>query len=341
MTDGGWLGFLADEQRTTFHGPGALRQVAFQLAEPDGVTSLFLAANLLALALFRSHRKEAAQQLCNQEIDFAVRRSRTAGWPLLAMGALQAQINLVRMETYEPDPAPALHQLALLEPLAAGEPATLPALELDAATVAAMLAAGLPLRELARNVLVADTCKTLHRHGYRDRLLQAAADLTQRFPAASREAGPHHAAEAPWLLDALGQPPIPWPATAGSLGQRRLALVRWCHLAAHQAAAGEPDRAAHLACSLLAEDGLFRGSFASALTPLRWAAALADTLGRAGRSELAGPVLRRVLADPATPGDPTLDRGLRLRLAVPPAPEPDPAPAIDDLLAQTLDRLAS
>jgi hypothetical protein len=284
-------GFLADEERPPYAGDDALRYVkqTVDCGPDDGL--LYTAANLLALQLFRAGQAHEAELVCLAEIDYALRRSATAAWPELALCALQAQINLIRMELYRPDPDQGLRWLALLEPLAFGRPARLPALNLDAATVRSMLGAGLPVRELARNVVIVDTCKALYRHRRHEALLSSATGLSARFSGTGLAGAPHHAAEAPWLVAASDQPALAADALAqAGLHRRRLAFIQLSHRAAQRADAGDRAKGAELAALLLTRRHLVKGPFADPATPWRWTAFLADVLRRAGRHDLAGPV---------------------------------------------------
>ncbi|HZN16645.1 MAG TPA: hypothetical protein VFB84_00345 [Micromonosporaceae bacterium] len=337
-----WLGFLADEQRVAYHGPAALHHVATLLDRPDStVEDTFVAANLLALSVFRAGEAEQARHLCRAEIAYALRRRHRADWPLYAMYALQPQVNLFRLQGYGAQADEALEGLARLAPLTKGRGAELPDLSLDTGTVSAMDAAGLPVRALARNVHIADTCKILYRHGPEERLCHAAAELCARYPQAGTE-GPHHAAEAPWLVAALDQAPVALDAVGhGRARVRWLAYIRLVHVAAHRAAQGDHRDAVRLASLLVGRWGAVTGRFTSAVTPLRWLAALGDTLQHCGRDDLAEPVLRRVLAHAAA-GDPVLTAGLRTRLGLLPAPPAGPAPAeLPELVGRMLDRLAA
>ncbi|HET8659762.1 MAG TPA: hypothetical protein VFM55_12275 [Micromonosporaceae bacterium] len=338
-----WLGFLADEQRVAYRGPAALHHVAALLDRPAGtVEDTFVAANLLALSVFRAGEVEQARHLCRAEIAYALRRRHRADWPLYAMYALQPQVNLFRLQGYGAQADEALAGLAGLAPLTEGHGAELPDLSLDTGTVGAMDAAGLPVRALARNVHISDTCKILYRHGLAERLCQEAAELCARYPRAGTE-GPHHAAEAPWLVAALDQAPVPPDAVGrGRVRVRWLAYIRLVHVAAHRAAQGDHHDAVRLASWLVGRWDALTGRFTSAVTPLRWLATLGDTLQRCGRDDLAEPVLRRVLVNAAAAGDPALTAGLRARLGLPPAPPAGPAPPeLPELVSRMLDRLSA
>jgi hypothetical protein len=342
-----WLGFLSDEQRAVLHGRSALRRVHALIQAPTGdVEDLYVAANLLALVLFRQGRVVESRQLCRDEIGYALRRRGTGGWPLLAMLALQPQINLLRIDGYGHDVDGALAGFRQFEEIGDGRGVALPEITLDTGDVDRIKRAGLPLRATIRNVTIADSCKILWRHGQLDRLLAHADRLCRRWPAT-----PHliqHAAEAPWLIDALTRPPLPTAELerVSDRSSRRLTYVQLLHVAAQAAGAGQVTLGRDTAVALHQRRDMLGGAYASALTPLRCLASLADTLRRLGRDDLATPLLHEVLARPETRADRVLHQGLQARLGIRaddgrPTAEEGPAYDSGQLLAELRSRLVA
>lgn len=330
-----WPGFLADEARP----PAA----AVMLAWVDGLLSrapvdedLFTAANLLALAVFRAGDVDLARRISHEEIAYALRRA--GDGPVYLMYALQPQINLLRIDGHGADPEGALDGLDHLACLAFGLGVELPALSISARDVARLDEAKLPVRRVARTAHVVDTCKILLRHRWWDRLAAAGATLLAQHPEV-HETGPHHAVEALWL----GAPGAQVPPDEGALegGPRaavHLAFLQLIHHTAHLADLGVEDEVVDRATRMLARRDVLDGRFASPVTALRWQASLADSLARAGRGDLAGPVWEDVYQGAA--GDPLLARGVAERLGLAPEREPDRREEISALAGRLLQRLA-
>ncbi len=121
----------------------------------------------------------------------------------------------------------------------------------------------------------------------------------------------------------------------------RLAFLQLMHHTAHLAGLGRQEEAVRQATRLLARRDIMDGRFASPLTPLRWRASLADSLLRAGRPDLAEPVLGDVHRESG--GDLQLHRGVAERLGVDVAEE-EPRAGREETLAlaeRVLDRLST
>ncbi|NUR58372.1 MAG: hypothetical protein HOV87_06720 [Catenulispora sp.] len=306
------------------------------LARPPDDESLFIAANLIALVAFRTGDVGLARRISQEEIGYALRRQ--ADGPVYLMYALQPQINLLRIDGYGSDPDGALDGLGSLARLASGLGMELPELSISMEQVARLDAAGLPVRRVARTTHIVDTCKILYRHRLWERLAEAGTALLARYPDV-RGTGPHHAAEALWLGAAAQQPPPDANALDGAPVQAvRLAFLQLMHHTAHLADLGRREEAVRQAASLLARADILDGSFTSPMTPLRWRASLADSLLRAGRMDLAEPVLSEV--HHGSGGDSPLHRGIAERLGVPAQEEPRAGREETLALAgQVLDRL--
>ncbi|GAA3455253.1 hypothetical protein [Dactylosporangium matsuzakiense] len=330
-----WLGFLADEARPPT-GIVALSWVESLLSRPPDDEGLYVAANLIALAVFRAGEADLARHISHEEIGYALRRE--ARDPVYLLYALQPQINLLRLDGYGPDPDRALRGLDALARLAAGLDLELPALSISAAQVRRLDEAGLPVRKAARDAHIIDTCKLLWRLGRPDRLVEAADGLLARYPEAAG-GGPHHAAEALWLAAPESQAPPPTAALdSGPRPAVHLAFLRLIHHTARLADLGETEPVVGLATRLLTRQDILGGPYASALTPLRWRAALADSLLRVGRADLAEPVLRA--AHHNAFGDPQLARGTAERLGMAAHVPPVDRDAAVALAHRVLDRLS-
>lgn len=317
-----WLGFLADEARPPAAGV-MLSWVDGLLARPPDDESLFVAANLIALVAFRAGDVDLARRISREEIGYALRRQ--ADGPVYFMYALQPYINLLRIDGYGSDPDKALDGLDDLSRLASGlgmEPPVMepPVLSISAEQAARLEEARLPVRRVARTTHIVETCKILYRHRQWERLAEAGVALLARYPEV-RATGPHHAAEALWLGAAAQQPrPGEDALDGGPVPAVRLAFLQLTHHTAHLADLGRREEAVHQAVRLLGRADILDGPFTSPLTPLRWRASLADSLLRAGRPDLAEPVLSEV--HHGSGGDPPLHRGVAERLGVPPDEEP-------------------
>jgi hypothetical protein len=332
-----WLGFLADEARP----PAAAVMLSWTdglLARPPNDEDLFVAANLIALVVFRAGDVDLARRISHEEIGYALRRQ--ADGPVYLMYALQPQINLLRIDGYGSDPDRALDGLGRLARLASGLDMELPALSISAEQIDRLDEAELPVRRVARTTHVVDTCKILYRHRQWDRLAEAGAALLARYPEV-RGAGPHHAAEALWLGAAAEQPqPSEKALDSGPVQAVRLTFLQLLHHTAHLADLGRHEEAIGQATRLLSRQDILDGRFASPLTSLRWRASLADSLLRAGRPDLAEPVLSEIHRESGD--DAQLRRGAAERLGM--RPEDEPRAGRDEILAlaeQVLDRLSA
>jgi hypothetical protein len=307
-----WPGFLADEARP----PAAavmLSWVHGLLSRPPNDEDLFIAANLLALAVFRVGDVDLARRISHEEIGYALRRE--ADGPVYLLYALQPQINLLRMDGHGEDPDGGLDGLDRLAHLASGLGVELPALSISAEQITRLDEAELPVRRVARTTHVVDTCKILYRHRRWDRLAEAGAKLLARYPDI-HGTGPHHAFEALWLGAPAEQSPPGEQALDGGPGPAaHLAFLQLTHHTAHLADLGRRDEAVRRATRMLARRDILDGRFSSPLTPLRWRASLADSLLRAGRPDLAEPVLAEV--HKGSTGDPPFRRGVAERLGLP------------------------
>ncbi|WP_147450803.1 hypothetical protein [Streptomyces hoynatensis] len=347
------LGFLSDVQRPPAMGAAALREAAALLAG-SRPQDLFRACNLLALVHFRTGSAHRARRLCLDQIACALAHRGRPRWPRLAALALQPQINLIRLKGYAPDRVDeALRDLAALEPLTFGRGVRLPDLSFGEDTARQLTeSAGLDL-DLVRNVLVHDTCGILWRHRLDDRLLAEAARLAALWPESPAHTRVQHAAEAPWLVDALARPEVPATALDGARNAAgRLAYVRLLHVADHAAQAGQRDRATRLVETLSANRAALAGPFASPLTPLRWLGSLARTAERLQRPDLAHGLLRELAGRPELPADRALHRLVRQGLgdrepprtpdgaAAPPGGAAAP-PTVEELTEEAEDRLAA
>jgi hypothetical protein len=307
-----WPGFLTDEARPP--APGVLLGwVDGLLARPPADEDLFVAANLIALVAFRAGDVRLARDISHAEIAYALRRE--ADGPEYLMYALQPQINLLRIDGSGPDPGAALRGLARMGRLASGLPVDFPALGFSAERIDRLDRAGQPVRRVARTTHVVETCKILARHRRWEDLAAAGSALLAAYPDLG-ETGPHHAAEALWLGAAADQSPPSEAALDGrAVPAVRAAFVQLTHHTAHLADIGAHDDAVARGMRLLARWDVLDGRFSAPTTPLRWRASLADSVLRAGRRDLAEPVLEDVFGESA--GDPVLHRGVADRLGVP------------------------
>lgn len=334
-TRGPWLGFLADEARPP--APGVmLAWVDGLLARPPQDEDLFVAANLIALVVFRAGDVGLAREISHAEIRYALRRE--SDGPVYLMYALQPQINLLRIDGYGADPGEALESLGRIERLASGLAVDFPALGFSTERINRLDKAEQPVRRVARTTQVVETCKILYRHRRWQQLAETGVALLAAYPDLG-ETEPHHAAEALWLGAAADQsPPSEAVLDGRSVPAVRAAFVHLMHHTAHLADIGAHDEAVAQGMRLLARWDVLEGRFSSPTTPLRWRAVLADCVLRGGRRDLAGPVLEDVFGESA--GDQVLHQGVAERLGVPVAAEPavDRAETLA-LATRVLDRL--
>src|SRR5260221_5031401 len=144
-----WLGFLADEARSPAAGV-MLSWVDALLSRPPDDEDLFVAANLIALVVFRAGDVDLACRVSHEEIGYALRRQ--ADGPVYLMYALQPQINLLRIDSYGHDPDRALDGLDRLSRLASGLAVELPALSISTEQIDRLDEAELPVRRAGRTV---------------------------------------------------------------------------------------------------------------------------------------------------------------------------------------------
>lgn len=312
-----WLSFLADDMRVPHRGRTALAQVRKLFQHEDPVKD-FVACNLLTLLLFRHGNTAIAQALCRAEIVAGNKNQ------CFKIYALQAQVNLLRIEGLAGDPDAALAALSGLEPVADGRPAQLPELEIDERCLDPLSHRGAHrIRELARAVRVVDTCKILWRHDRRDELVAQAREFMCRWPDLRAGAEPHHAGEADWLVGAPDRAPLTLEAGTDALGlpARRLQFIRSLHEAAILADAGERDTARKMAVELLNPAARPPGPYMSAVTPARWLGSLADTLLRTDAHEEAAEALLEAEGIARQAGDGVLRSQLRRLMGKEPFPE--------------------
>ncbi|MER5863016.1 hypothetical protein [Kitasatospora sp. NPDC002040] len=325
--------FLADDTRVLDDEHRlAERAAAIAAPGPTSLEQLFLAANLLALALVRLGETVRAQRLCRSEIAYARSLRGTPHQAEAAVYGLEAQVNLIRVDALQGRTAAALAGFAELERIADGRPARLPELSWDPAVLGNDVAQHRKARVYARNVLVIDTCKALLRSGDTAALTAEAQRYVARWPKSVR-AGLHHPAEAPYLVDPAGRPePVPGE---GSLPERRLAFIQLLHLAAGSAQEADPsarERAERAdRCWTLVQ-----GTFSSPGTLPRWQASLGSTMLAVGRTERGLELLRCALAAAQEHGDRALRRAVHGRLTAHGVPVPAEPPAGDRAAATVL-----
>jgi len=189
-----WLGLLAPEDVVVWENPKTLLAELERKLAGDDASQAFVAANRLALELYRAGELEAAEKVCRQEI--ALARSHDAlneDIPVLLLG-LQAAINLIRIHGYAGDFALALEGLEQLERLADGRPAELFDLSISSTVVQGTSYGARQLRSFARNNCVVETSKILYRRGVVDLSVSECGRLYSKWPSVVRS-GPFHACE--------------------------------------------------------------------------------------------------------------------------------------------------
>jgi hypothetical protein len=305
------FGFLSDEHRLAQGAAGLLLRAA-TLLKDCGTAEVFAAANLLALVAFRAGRVDDAKHLCRREIAHALTQRGTVDWPTYVQFALQPQVNLLRIQGYTGQFGEALVGLAQLSPIGDGKGADLPEFSVDEDVVQRLVCQGTRIDTVARNVVIHDTCKILWRHRRHNDLLTESNRLVELWGQVDQRGTVQHAAEAPWLVDALARPEIRIDLLEHRSSRvRRVTYVRLLHLVAHRTAAGQISAARTLAMTLSHRRDAFKGTFASPTTPLRWLAYLAQSLMLLGLTGAALSILREVSRASETATDPHLDNVVR------------------------------
>jgi hypothetical protein len=340
-----WLGFLSDEMRSCDKYSVSVRKIAARLNQPaSDIESTFVAANLTALLLFRSRQRDEARDICDRAIAFALAHRSHQRWPEFALLALQPEVNLLRIDGYAGDLATASEGLRQLDQLSSGRPAEFGAFALDGATIDAIRRRGFDLPGFARNVLVAETCKIFWRRGRPQALLPLCAGFERRWPDLILAGGPAHAREAPWLIGVQAEPATTAGTASGAglaglpVRLRRAEYVCRLHAAAHLALSGQAEMARQSCLEMLGCRARLRGSFVSPVTPIRWDAALADTLIRCGMAEEARGLIVSALNRLAGYSDPALQQGLYERACLAGAEPGQPQPADPGSAAAELSR---